>query len=165
MLKAEVVEFSEAMLLEERAYVFANPYESQLRRIFELAGVGFGRIDYSVKNGRVITWEINLLPTMGPPRHKVMPDSFAPMRQPIRDHFNQRLHAALKAVDRANSPAAIVVAYSTGCREGDLPIVRPPATPGALVRIARALPPMRPLFDRATRLVSPLVARLARRYR
>ena len=163
MLKAEAVEFSEAMLLEERDYVFANPYEGQLRGIFELARVGFGRIDYAVRDGKVITWEINLLPTMGPPRQKVMPDSFAPMRQPIRDHFNQRLHAALKAADSSAFPVPIAVAYSEELSDGALPVVRPPASQGALVRIARALHPMRPLLNWAARFVSPLVARVVRR--
>lgn len=162
MLKADGVEFSEEMLLEERAYVLSNPYEHQLRRIFELAGAGFGRIDFAVKDGEVETWEINLNPTIGPGRHSVMPESFAPLRQPIRDHFSRRFHAALEALNIAGSSEPLAVAYSAECRRGASPIVRPPPGEGALVRVARALHPIRPLLNGAARILSPLVARAAR---
>jgi hypothetical protein len=164
MLKADGVEFSEEMLLEERAYVLANPYEGQLRRIFTLAGIEYGRIDFAIKDGAVETWEINTNPSVGPSRHNVMPESFAPVRQPIRDHFSRRFHAALEALDSAASSEAIAVTFSAECLRGASPIVLPPPAEGALVRIAQALHPMRPLFDAAARILSPLVARAARRF-
>lgn len=165
MLKAEGTEFSESMLLEERAYVLANPYEPQLRRIFDLAGIRFGRIDYAIQDGGVVTWEINLNPTIGPSRHDRMPKSFGPMRQPIRAHFNHRFYAALDGLDTAATSSLIPVSYSAECRRSGSRIVRPPPTQGALVRIAKALHPMRPLFDGAVRFIAPFVARAARRFR
>jgi hypothetical protein len=54
----------EVRIQEEREYVATNPHERQLRPIFELAGVEYGRIDYSVRDGRIQVWEINTNPTI-----------------------------------------------------------------------------------------------------
>lgn len=165
MLKAEGVEFSEEMLLEERAYALSNPYEGQLRRIFELAGTGFGRIDFAVKDGMVETWEINLNPTIGPGRSLVTPEWAVALRQPARDLFSRRFQAALEALDTSQSTEPLAVAYSAACRRGASPMVRPPPRDGWLVQLARAAHPLRPLFDQAARIAAPAVARLARWFR
>lgn len=47
---------------EELEYVHANPHGSQLAEICEIADVGYGRIDYTVIDDRVVTWEINTNP-------------------------------------------------------------------------------------------------------
>ena len=44
---------------EELAYARDNPHAKQLEKIFEIAGIDFGRIDYGLVNGRVQTYEIN----------------------------------------------------------------------------------------------------------
>jgi hypothetical protein len=44
-----------------------NPHKEKLLEIFRLAGIGFGRIDYGIKDGNIQTWEINTLPTFGRP--------------------------------------------------------------------------------------------------
>jgi len=49
----------EHLLQEEAAYCEKNPHEAVLRRIFDLAGVEYGRIDYTMSGGRVQVWEIN----------------------------------------------------------------------------------------------------------
>jgi hypothetical protein len=54
----------ESLLEEERDYVTTNPHEAQLRPIFELAGVEYGRIDYALREGRIEVWEINTNPTI-----------------------------------------------------------------------------------------------------
>ncbi len=54
----------EALLQEERDFVGTNPHEQQLRMIFELAGVDYGRIDYAFREGRIQVWEINTNPTI-----------------------------------------------------------------------------------------------------
>lgn len=46
-------------------YVQANPHAAWLDRIFDLAGVDYGRIDYAVHRGRPLVWEINTNPTIG----------------------------------------------------------------------------------------------------
>ncbi len=49
---------------ERNAYLESNPHASEIARIFELAGIDFGRIDYSVLDGRLQVWEINSNPTV-----------------------------------------------------------------------------------------------------
>ena len=62
----------EARLQEERDFVATNPHEQQLRTIFVLAGVDYGRIDYAFRDGRIQVWEINTNPTiLTPARIKV----------------------------------------------------------------------------------------------
>jgi hypothetical protein len=53
-----------AALQEERDYVAGNPHEQQLRPLFELAGIDYGRIDYGFRDGRIQVWEINTNPTI-----------------------------------------------------------------------------------------------------
>lgn len=63
------IKFSEAILgdaerAESRAYAAENPHAAQLDRIFALAGIDYGRIDYGLVGGRVQTFEINNNPTV-----------------------------------------------------------------------------------------------------
>lgn len=53
---------SEDGIAEELAYMNGNPHQEVLRRAFALAGIGFGRADYGVVNGRVQIYEINTNP-------------------------------------------------------------------------------------------------------
>jgi hypothetical protein len=53
-----------ALAAEEYQYVSENPHRDELMRIFEIAHIEFGRIDYAVIDGRVVTFEINTNPTM-----------------------------------------------------------------------------------------------------
>ena len=90
MLKHSQTEFTMPMVQEELEFVSQNPHEEQLLKIFELAQVDYGRIDYAIKNGRVQTWEINLNPTIGrglrPPSKKLPPELDA-VRDHVRSHF------------------------------------------------------------------------------
>jgi len=65
MLKFGANEFSREMVEDELAYVSTNPHEEQLHEIFRIAAIDYGRIDYSMLNDRVQTWEINTNPTIG----------------------------------------------------------------------------------------------------
>ncbi|OWY64131.1 hypothetical protein B7486_48960 [cyanobacterium TDX16] len=47
---------------EEQQYIETNPHEAQLREIFRLANIQYGRIDYSLLNGVPQVWEINTNP-------------------------------------------------------------------------------------------------------
>lgn len=49
-------------LEQERAYLTANPHESELREIFATAQIDYGRIDYAVLDGVIQVWEINTNP-------------------------------------------------------------------------------------------------------
>jgi hypothetical protein len=160
MLKADANRFSEAMLREEWAYAETNPFEAQLRRIFEVSRTDFGRIDFGVKDGRVETWEINLNPTIGPGRTAKWPEWVVAMRQPTRDLFSVRFQAALEALDTVTASAPVAVTYSAECRRDAEPMVRPRPRAGLLVRLAGAAGPLRPVLNRAARIAAPAVARL-----
>jgi hypothetical protein len=61
----------ETLLREEQDYLATNPHERQLREIFALARIEYGRIDYSFRGDAMQVWEINTNPIiigMGPSR-------------------------------------------------------------------------------------------------
>jgi len=47
---------------DELEYIRVNPHGSQIAAICSIAGVEYGRIDYTVIDDRVVTWEINTNP-------------------------------------------------------------------------------------------------------
>jgi hypothetical protein len=47
---------------ELKIYCGTNPHEHKLRTLFEFAGIEYGRIDYSMLDGAIQTWEINTNP-------------------------------------------------------------------------------------------------------
>ena len=55
---------------EFEEYVSENPHKLWLERVFKIAGIDYGRIDYGVFEGRPIVWEINLNPDYGNRRRK-----------------------------------------------------------------------------------------------
>src|SRR2546430_577175 len=55
---------TDALVAEERTYVETNPHEHELRAIFDLAGLEWGRIDYGVRDGALQIWEINTNPQL-----------------------------------------------------------------------------------------------------
>jgi hypothetical protein len=60
-----------AGLQREIDYVRENPHRDALRRVFEIAQIEFGRVDYTICNGKVQVFEINTGPsfvTPGPSR-------------------------------------------------------------------------------------------------
>ena len=101
MLKHSQTEFTMPMVLEELDFVRQNPHADQLLKIFELAHVEYGRIDYAIKNGSVQTWEINLNPTIGRglrPRSKNISPELDAIRDQVRQCFYQGFESAWKEV-------------------------------------------------------------------
>ena len=84
----------EPFVAEETAYLQSNPHEAELRRIFDLAHVDYGRIDYALKDGQIQVWEINTNPniTNGPMK-------IAPSRLVTQWEFIRQLKEAFLAVD------------------------------------------------------------------
>ncbi len=54
----------EHTVAEEIQFLSSNPHEKQLGDIFRLAGIDYGRIDYSRVGDRIVVWEINTNPTI-----------------------------------------------------------------------------------------------------
>ncbi len=50
------------LLEKERRYFETNPHERELRKIFRLARIDYGKIDYAVLGDRLQVWEINTNP-------------------------------------------------------------------------------------------------------
>ena len=93
--------FSAEMLEEERVFQETSPHAAQLREIFELAAIDYGRIDYALDaGGRLQIWEINTNPTLLRP-----PGFYTPIQLPGRRRFvAQALDAFAALDDRSPSP-------------------------------------------------------------
>ncbi len=102
MLKFAGNEFSVSMAEEELEYVRTNPHERELAEIFNLARTDYGRIDYSIKDGRVQPWEINLNPTIGrglrPSSREIEPE-LRGIREETKEAFYARFNEAWAAVE------------------------------------------------------------------
>jgi hypothetical protein len=62
MVKQAVDDKDEGRLREERTYLEDNPHAEQLQTVARLARIDYGRIDYSLLEGRPQIWEINTNP-------------------------------------------------------------------------------------------------------
>jgi hypothetical protein len=65
----ETLKTTPARLAAARLYVETNPHEAMLRRIFGLARIQYGRMDYAVVDGRIQVFEINTNPLAPPAVH------------------------------------------------------------------------------------------------
>jgi hypothetical protein len=165
MLKHERTSFSPELAHEELDFVSTNPHAQQLAAIREIAGVGYGRIDYATKDGRVQTWEINLLPTIGRGlRPSRTPKS--PAVESIRSETKRRFYAAfreaLEAADPASDglPAVTVDVDPAIVRAARLRDNKVPSSAGRLVRW---FDPARPVLEPVAVRMLPFLGRLARR--
>jgi hypothetical protein len=84
---------NEDLVAEEQAYVEHCPHLEQVKAVFDLAGVEYGRMDYSVRAGRLQVWEINTNPTVLPPRTIVHP-----LRIPLQKQGARDIARALRAL-------------------------------------------------------------------
>jgi len=87
---------------EERDFVETQPYKEEVREIFDMAGVEYGRIDFGVKpDGALVVFEINTNPNH---RHeKVIPQ----VRLETYRKTRAALRAALAEVAGAAPPAEL----------------------------------------------------------
>jgi hypothetical protein len=165
-LKHSGTDFTREMLDEERIYVLSNPHESQLRRIFAAGGVEYGRIDYSVRDGLVETWEINLNPTIGRGRHSTgkIPAAMQPFREEARNRFKTRFQAALEAIDPpGGSTAMIPIRYRPETLQALARMARERHPAPRFERIKALLRPLRPILDPILRVMYPLLSKVAQR--
>ncbi|HEY3149601.1 MAG TPA: hypothetical protein VGJ75_24770 [Dongiaceae bacterium] len=83
IVKRSTLDLTPEMIAEEERYVFENPHEEELRRIFALAETDFGRVDYGVIDGRIEVFEINTNPNF--PRMRLQNDGRARRRGHVLD--------------------------------------------------------------------------------
>jgi hypothetical protein len=96
----------EPQIAEETEYLRTHPHEAQLRRVYELANVDYGRIDYSMLDGQIQVWEINTNPNI-----TSAPMKIAPARLPTQWEFIKQLKDSFDAIDRPESgdPVRLIV--------------------------------------------------------
>jgi len=162
MLKSRDSEYSEPMLAEELAFLQANPHESELRRIARVARVEYGRIDYSVREGKVETWEINLNPTIGRGRGglRSLSPALSALREPARELWTAGFLRGLEEVDTGGPDDAgpVPLRPAKGSR---VPMVRD-ANPAGRGRLRALLRPFKPILLPVIRVLSPILTRLGR---
>ena len=95
-VKASVLKPTDALIEEDRRFRQDNPHLAEVREIFELAGMEYGRIDYAILDGRVQTWEINSNPTIIYRRADYRPD-----QMPAKNWFAKTLARSLREMARA----------------------------------------------------------------
>lgn len=94
---------------EELAFSRDNPHADQLARVRDIAGIDYGRIDYTLVGGRVQVFEINTHPSLVP-----RGASRVTHRTDIKQRFTERFVPALRALDVVESgEAAIPVRFAT----------------------------------------------------
>jgi hypothetical protein len=90
-------------------YFEANPHAAWLRRVFEVARIDYGRVDYGMSGGVPQVWEINLTPTLGHAsglsRHASLPSDLKTRREASRQTFHERLMSAFLALDERGGDA------------------------------------------------------------
>ena len=80
---------------EELRYVETFPHADDVRRVFELARIDYGRIDFALLGGRLLVWEINTNPIL------VTTASAAPgaPRRPANERFAALAREAFLSLD------------------------------------------------------------------
>ncbi|WP_165615037.1 hypothetical protein [Yoonia tamlensis] len=63
IVKSRISSADDAFVAEELAFVRDNPHRAALMKIFKAANIEFGRIDYTVRDGEIVVFEINMNPT------------------------------------------------------------------------------------------------------
>jgi hypothetical protein len=83
------------LLREQREYVEGNPHADWLEDLARRAGLGYGRVDYALKDGAPQVWEINTNPTIVMPRH-----AFTVSDHELLNSLVDSITRALESVDR-----------------------------------------------------------------
>jgi len=82
------------VMKQEQDYLETNPHREWLEETFALAGVDYGRMDYSLLNGAPQVWEINTNPVVILP-----PDHYSEIHMPVKWRFAAKVGPAFDAVD------------------------------------------------------------------
>ena len=80
---------------EETRFIRDIPHAEQINRVFAISNIDFGRIDYSIVNGKVQTYEINTNPTV-PPLSPNRGKNASPERRAL---IRERMLKALREID------------------------------------------------------------------
>jgi hypothetical protein len=163
VLKYKTTLFTPEQSRRELEYVRTNPHADQLEEIRRIAGVGYGRIDYGVLDGRVQTWEINLNPTPGPGRKgpdAPHPPDVAEFRDQTTAFFYGAFRDAFAQADGESAgPPAVLDIDPRLAAAARRPVRERPRSRSLL----RLLAPARPALESIATPLLPWVGRLAQR--
>jgi len=109
MLKWDESDHDERAMREHLDYVLGNPHETWLRRIFDLAGIDYGRIDYGVRGETLQVWEINTNPTLAPSRGPALAPKLETMLQHARTVHHSALQMAFRSLDPGTGDTRVTV--------------------------------------------------------
>lgn len=108
MVKAHGSTFNDQWAHEECEFIRENSHAAEIKNVFDLAKIEYGRIDYGLLDGRVQVWEINTNPTIGgpPPRSNVArtPPEIRSLLKPGKKIYFERFHSMLEAIDSPYEP-------------------------------------------------------------
>ena len=93
---------NEATIEEEIELFRSNPFAEEVRTMFKLARLDFGRIDFSLAEGRVIVWEINPNPMLWPPSFEKYPGRF---QRAIVPYYLPKIHEGFMRLLRSEGAA------------------------------------------------------------
>lgn len=86
----------------EARFLDANPHADEVRAVFDLARIEYGRIDYTVREGRLVVWEINTNPHLATFR-----DFGGAARHAVHRRFTAAYGAALARLDPGGTRALL----------------------------------------------------------
>lgn len=92
---------------EERQFLHENPHREALMNIFKEACIEYGRIDYSLHEGKIQVWEINTNPVLIYEKYRYAREML-PLKQLLADRLNEALSETAKNVYNASSPGCEV---------------------------------------------------------
>jgi hypothetical protein len=98
----------DAFVAEESEYLKSSAHEEQIAKVFGLANIEYGRIDYGMLDGQLVTWEINTNPTIG-----LQPIRVAPERLAFLGRFMKLYNAALAEMEIDARGATIPLHFSS----------------------------------------------------
>jgi hypothetical protein len=167
VLRYPRAEFTPEGLAEERRFVLEGSHQDQLEKIRLISRIQFGRMDFSVYEGKVQTWEINTLPTMRlPPGEAPMAEHLQALRREKNEHFKARFGAAWQELGKeVGSARAVRLGLSDEVvRDGlnelamEVPTTFPqPGKHGFIKSLFRPFKPV--VMPLATRTVIPIVGK------
>lgn len=103
MVKAHGSTFRDEWAYEERNFIRENSEAGEIKKIFDLANIEYGRIDYGLMNGKIQVWEINTNPTIGGAPQRVnitkTPENVRRLQEPGKRIFFERFQSMLESID------------------------------------------------------------------
>ncbi len=155
---------SPEVMEEERRYLETNPHRQWLEETFALAGVDYGRIDYSLLGGAPQVWEINTNPIV-----ILHPDNYSEIHMPVKRMFAERIRPAFEAIDTVAPGRTIALSVPplllARLKKESSRRRRALARHQRVRRITRSVPfrMVRGIARPFLTAISPLVARMGRR--